>query len=74
MEDDKNKSPDAPFAVGDKVVTKFGEELEILEVKYIEPVTKKGQVLKEGKFLFLAQSGESKCWFSDTHFERKENK
>lgn len=58
-------------AVGDKVTTKFGEELEVLDVKETPDVkktssTSKGKVtkiVKKGKTMFLAESGGSKCWF-----------
>lgn len=49
--------------VGQKVVTKHGETLEVLEVKTQPELTKKGVVVRPETQMFLAQSGEAKCWF-----------
>lgn len=49
--------------VGQKVVTKHGEQLEVLEVKTQPAVTKKGEVVQAETKLFLAKSGDNNCWF-----------
>lgn len=58
--------------VGDQVTTKYGEQLEVLDVKTLPGRTKKGQVIAEPQTMFLAQSGEQKCWFPLSHLAQEE--
>ena len=53
--------------VGQKVVTKHGEQLEVLEIKTNPEVTKKGEVVRPETKMFLAKSGDNPCWFPVSH-------
>lgn len=67
MENERTVNP------GDQVTTRFGEVLEVLEVKTIPGRTKKGEVVAEPVTMFLAKSGEQNCWFPLSHLKGEDN-
>lgn len=57
--------------MGDTVETIHGEKLEVLDVKTLPAKTKKGVVVHEGVKMYLAQSGDHKCWFPESNLKSK---
>lgn len=54
---------------GDKVTTRFGEKLEVLDVQVRPHKSKKGQIIEEASTWFLAKSGDTNCWFNTSVLE-----
>lgn len=48
---------------GDKVKTRYNEELVVLDTQERDAKTKKGKVVQEAKTWFKAKSGDHDCWF-----------
>ena len=58
---------------GNKVTTKFGEKLEILDVQKL-PVKRQGVSTGEVETRFLAESGGVNCWFPVNKYLKEDNK